>query len=835
MRGKMYNSYRPILDNYKKGLKQQLFLEKYVEEHYESITRFLLYHGIGTGKTRSSIIIAEKIMAMNPKMKALIILPARLRTNYIDELIPVICADYKQELIKYNDEKTSEQNKKKLRLIFNAKIKQKYTIESYERITNEFKNSKDINKTLQEYTKNKIIIIDEFHNLISNYESEENIETIYKMNKIPPTIKFTRSLIMRFISRYADKTCKMFFLTATPVFDNYNQFVELVKLLNVKPFEDAKYTSLRDLIPYIKDKVSYYSDENRIDFPEVEYKIENIPLTKTQDIKTKEIQDNDNKDENNETFLLKQRQISISVYGFEYVDKILKNLTEYAPKLKLLFEYLVSPNTGKHLVFSNFITYCLYIIKKYLDNNGWINYTDINKIKDYNPYKTYVLWDASLNDANKQSVKSVLNSIENMDGKIIKVILGSPSIKEGISFKHIQHLHQIDPVWNSSAKDQVEGRCIRYKSHLDIPLNHSYLNRKVIIHNYKSVGMKGGKITETCDEKIYDKIMPAKHVLVNKITKLLQKVAIDYYLYKKLANIPIMNNTSSDITIKSSDNIGLIKRKTNGKTKEVKVKNTCPKIRIPINGKCKTGYEIKTNAQNNQCCYKIRNVKNDCPKTRQPINNECPKKGFILVKTKNGEACCEKEKKIVKSKLSHIQLDNGISYDIKNKSSLTYNTYSIYDILNHLLDHGWIPIPTKNKKFSFSYENTEYGSGFVINCINNNIITNYNYKYKNRYYYALCKVLIKTFIVNSKPVIAIPDVIHSKPNVVEDTIEYWFDDDVTNKNEIKANKKKISQLLTDDMPIIKYIVDNYDKLSPETIKIDKIDINKLIITCSYTN
>ena len=40
----------------------------------------------GTGKTYTSITIAETIKSINPNMKILVILPARLKTNFIDEL-----------------------------------------------------------------------------------------------------------------------------------------------------------------------------------------------------------------------------------------------------------------------------------------------------------------------------------------------------------------------------------------------------------------------------------------------------------------------------------------------------------------------------------------------------------------------------------------------------------------------------------------------------------------------------------------------------------------------------------------------------------------------------
>jgi hypothetical protein len=468
------------------NLKQQLFLEKYVEKNYDIIDRLLIYHGIGTGKTRTSIIIAEKIMKINPKMKTIIILPARLKTNYMDELMPII----------------------------SSKSYKNYEIYSYEYILNLFKKSNNIKKTLEELTKNKILIIDEFHNLIST------------KNKKP---KLSRSLIMRYISKYADKTCKMFFLTATPIFDNYNQFIELVKLLNINKINDNNFKTLKQYIPYIKNKISYYANENKKDFPEVEYKPQRIELSPEQDKLMFYI-----RKKHKERFLLKQRQLAISVYGYNKVDLVLKNLDEYAPKLKILFNHLLNKNeNGKHLIYSNFINYCLYFIKKYLDNNNWINYKDKNKKKKYEPYKTYILWDASLSDNDKKEIKVILNSKENIDGKIIKVILGSPSIKEGITFKHIQYLHQIDPVWNNSAKKQIEGRCIRYKSHEDIPLNHKYLKRKVIIYDYISIPFKGGKIKETCDEYIYNKIIPKKEIFINKINKILQTSAIDYKLYKE--------------------------------------------------------------------------------------------------------------------------------------------------------------------------------------------------------------------------------------------------------------------------------------------------------------
>ena len=445
---------------------------------------------------------------------------------------------------------------------------------------------------------------------------------------------------MRYITTYAPEVSSnfnMIFLTATPVFDNFNQFIELIYLLNPKAertikkdgnFENLKlenkqdFKNLKYLIQFLKGFVSYYFITNAKDFPTVKYVTEEIPLTKTQDEKTNIIISDEKPNSKNENmpslFLLGQRQISISTFNYTEVDKVLGNLKEYAPKLKRLFQ-LIKKFKGKHVVYSNFIGYCLNVIKKYLDDNGWVNYTDKYETKRY---KTYVLWDATLNDNNKQNVKSILNSIKNIDGKLIRVVLGSPSIKEGISFKHCQHLHQIDPVWNPSAKEQIEGRCIRYQSHNDIPLDHPFLKREVVVHNYKSIPRKRGLVFETCDQRIYDIIIPRKMKLINKINNSLKKISIDHYLYKSSSQkvSPKSKSFSNSVSIDSKDDIiELVKKR-----KELKIKTTCPKPRRPVDGKCADNYEIRLNPQKFECCYK---KSKGCPegKVLNPKTGRCIK------------------------------------------------------------------------------------------------------------------------------------------------------------------------------------------------------------------
>ena len=656
IRTTIYKSYKKFKDYKEKQgklLKQQVFLSSYIKDNYSNIDRMLLFHGIGTGKTCTSITIAETIMKLDRKMKVLVILPARLKTNFIDELISETCGlnryISKDDYNKFIDSSVSTKEKDKIRQKFNKKISENYEIISYERLRMFLLASTDYKTTIAKLTKNRVIIIDEVHNLIASKINIDDFDKILKSKVISKKTNSINAVLLRLITRLADKSSKLFLLTATPIFDNFGQFTQLV--LNLSPDADPNNKKLDYLINQIKGKVSFYKLKDKSDLPSFSIKNHKVQLSEKQinainslDIKNDEnddeYDDDDNDDDNDiprgKTFCMNERQISISLLNKNYKNKIFENLDEYAPKLKLLFSLLKLK--GKHVIFSNFIQYCLHLIADYLKSKGWSDYTKTGSVKN----KTFVLWDASLNDKEKQEVKAVLNSKANMQGEIIKVILGSPSIKEGISFKHIQHLHQIDPVWNSSAKEQIEGRCIRFKSHEDIPLDDKTLKRHVVIHNY--IGTMGEKERKTCDERIYEDIMVKKKKIINEIEKLLSKVSIDYYLWTNTDKSPKSHSKSSIISATSADrNLrGIITIPAEKKKIGDNIK--CPRPRRPFNGKCiniKYPY-LSKNKHKEDCCFaKLKTPKSSCPSIRRPIEGKCinPKYQF-LSKNKKGDLCC---------------------------------------------------------------------------------------------------------------------------------------------------------------------------------------------------
>lgn len=652
---------------------QQSFLKEYITK-YPDWRSLLLYHQIGSGKTCTAITLAEQYMSVHPNIKVSVILPARLRTNFIDELVSPCGMDKyisKEDFAKYFASETSDGTKKRIKQKFMKAIENKYDIMSYEKFKLSAFKTKDLKKWIEDITKNRLIIIDEVHNLIADKYDKDTFEYINKNHKIKRG-KGINTILMKYLNLHAHSSCKMIYLTATPVFDNLLQFKELVGMMNPSAVI-PKNTSITGVIDNLRGKVSFFPGTSANAYPKVEYDIHEIPFSKTQDKISNNIISRGQFAEDSEAFMIEQRMASIACLPgnpkiSDNIEPIVNNQDEYSPKVKNLVQTIMD-NRGKHVVYSTFIASGLRLVEAVLRKKGWVSIKDALKMKEENvspekyEYKTFALWDGSIPDAEKIVIKSTINKVDNLDGRHIRVILGSPSIKEGVSFKHIQHLHLLDPVWNSSAKDQIEGRAIRFCSHVDIPENHEYLKRKVIVHIYKSVPRKENPIVKvTCDQEIYDSIIPRKEQVIKAAEKALKKVAIDHFLFRKMymnAQSPISpigedRNRPSVIDIPEDEDAPLRKNPKKQKGK------TCPKKRRPNpqaeNGKCPSDFPtVRKNTHGDWCCFKKDSKKKEtnqekgktstCPTARRPDNDGNCQDGFVMRLNSHGDPCCYKGRK----------------------------------------------------------------------------------------------------------------------------------------------------------------------------------------------
>lgn len=571
---------------------QQKFLKKYTR-NADKWDRLLLYHQIGSGKTCTAITIAEQWIQDHPDYRVIVILPARLRTNLIDELVsPCGGEKYidKDTYDRYIDPDTSEYHKKKIRAGFVKKIEEEYTILSFEKWKLLAGRAANLKEWTKDMTTKTLVIVDEVHNLLSNTYDAKKYEEMLTTHK-KSNAKGAATMLFKYMTRHASNTCKMIFMTATPIFDNIGQFKELTECLQKTAV--PKRSTIADVLPMLKGRVSYFPGTSPVAYPQVSYDMVEVPMSATQDRLTDIVmlENNDDYDDGKEAFMSKQRQIAVSCGRSPLSD-----MAEYCPKIKYAIDLIIKQKGSKHIVYSSFVKQGIALVAAALEAQGWVNIKDLGYNKDDVPesqqYKVYAMWDGKTRDIEKQKIKALANDRDNRFGKYVRVILGSPSMKEGVSFKHVQHMHILDPVWNVSAKDQVEGRAIRFCSHVDMPAAF----RKVAVHLYKAVPKADGEgaVARTCDELIYNVIMPRKEADIRAAEHALRSIALDRDLFKGLYN-------SSDNT---HENTGLhITRSKSVKDKA----SSCPKRRRPnpILNECPKSFPYtRDNPKGDPCCYK---------------------------------------------------------------------------------------------------------------------------------------------------------------------------------------------------------------------------------------
>ena len=93
--------------------------------------------------------------------------------------------------------------------------------------------------------------------------------------------------------------------------------------------------------------------------------------------------------------------------------------------------------------------------------------------------KRILLWTGKESKKEVYTALNVFNSPENKHGEYIKMIVGTSTIKEGISFKDIKDVHIVSPWWNHSRIEQVIARAIRFKSH----------DKGAIVNVYKHISL----------------------------------------------------------------------------------------------------------------------------------------------------------------------------------------------------------------------------------------------------------------------------------------------------------------------------------------------------------
>ena len=172
-------------------------------------------------------------------------------------------------------------------------------------------------------------------------------------------------------------------------------------------------------------------------------------------------------------FYIKSRQRSNVVYpsglvGTLGINKmthahLTQNLATYSAKLALLMPKLAKNNLS--FIYSGFTGYGgIRFIIHVLEAHGYKDY-----FKEGPGKHRYAIWSGDQTSRTKDIIRATYNSPSNDNAEHLQIVVGSPSIKEGVTLLRTRQVHVLEAYWNHSRLEQIFGRAVRYCSHKSLP------------------------------------------------------------------------------------------------------------------------------------------------------------------------------------------------------------------------------------------------------------------------------------------------------------------------------------------------------------------------------
>jgi hypothetical protein len=146
------------------------------------------------------------------------------------------------------------------------------------------------------------------------------------------------------------------------------------------------------------------------------------------------------------------------------------------------------------------------------------------------PHYCILSGDAGVMGTSKmEALRKVINAADNAHGERIKMVLITPVAGEGLSFRNVREVHIMDPWYHMNRIEQVVGRAIRTCSHVQLPLEER--NVTVFLHCATVEGR------DTADVHAY-RIAARKWRQTKRIEAVVRDHALDCATQKHLNYIP---------------------------------------------------------------------------------------------------------------------------------------------------------------------------------------------------------------------------------------------------------------------------------------------------------
>jgi SNF2 family DNA or RNA helicase len=422
----------------------------------------LVVHGTGTGKTLTALTASQCYLDANPNDKILVISPASLTGNFSKEMGKYggkLSAKYsfysftkftslnkgayktpfdmyyEDELEAFRDlhpEDSSDEIRYAMSKHFNEDIRNTTDFNDYKRRANE------INIRNLYDCQNTMLIIDEAHNM-------RNMGAAYDA-----------------VFKCVMQCKKLLLLTATPFVNNLHDFTPLINMMYrdenilkkgsrnkipLKITSEAKYFSALEVIyDHLRGKVTFLNEKTSEFFPTVKMHKKEIDMTPDFFKKYEKALVTDRTfGDAPEVFYTGFRRAVNAVGAEEYLNQ----------KLDIILELV---REGRQtLVFTNWVEAGVNVLEEAFDEND-ISYLVIS---------------------GEILANSRLEIVEKFNNKRVQVLIITLAGSEGLDLKEVRDVIILDPVWNPAVMEQIIGRAVRYRSHINLPV----AERKVDVHN----------------------------------------------------------------------------------------------------------------------------------------------------------------------------------------------------------------------------------------------------------------------------------------------------------------------------------------------------------------
>lgn len=269
----------------------------------------LLYHGVGVGKTCAAIQIAEAWLDIFPRSEVFIVAPPTIQEGFFKTIFDINKIKFGEEnepnrISQCTGDKYMrlsntlfEKDKARIERSVNKLIKRRYKVFGYISFANHIKeklkreipdnlpdDEKELykKKIIRSYFNNKLLIVDEAHNLrdLSEQVADEELDFPGgKAEKSDAAAGKQLTPYLRNVLQYSEGM-KFVMLTATPMYNTYREIIFLLNLLLMNDKQaNIKESDVFDTNGNITDKgntilstisrryVSFMRGENPISFP----------------------------------------------------------------------------------------------------------------------------------------------------------------------------------------------------------------------------------------------------------------------------------------------------------------------------------------------------------------------------------------------------------------------------------------------------------------------------------------------------------------------------------------------------------------------------------------